>query len=125
MATDVRKAIAGVDPTLPLFSLDTWNDALGLMMLPTRAATVALGILGALAMTLAVTGIFGMASYAVSKRMRELSSRVALGAQNRHVLRAALVRVVLLFGIGSAAGHGLGLATSRALAKHCVSGFDF
>jgi predicted permease len=117
MVTAVRKAIAEVDPALPLFSLDTWNDALGLMMLPTRAATIALGILGALAMMLAITGIFGMASYTVSKRMRELGIRVALGAQNRHVLRAALGRVVLLLGIGSVAGLGLGVATSRVLAS--------
>lgn len=117
MIAAVRKAIAGVDPALPLFSLTSWNDALGLVTFPARAATIALGILGALAMMLAVTGIFGMASYTVSKRMRELGIRVALGAQNRHVLRAALGRAVLLLGIGSAAGLVLGLAASRVLAS--------
>jgi predicted permease len=117
MITAVRKAIAGVDPALPLFSLNSWNDALGLMMLPARGSTVALGILGALAMMLAATGIFAMASYTVTKRMHELGIRVALGAQNRHVLQAGLGRAVLLLGIGSLAGLGLGVAASRVLAS--------
>src|SRR5277367_502599 len=117
MIPAVRNAIASVDPALPIFSLTTWTDVLSLVTFPARAATIALGVLGALAMMLAVTGIFGMASYTVSKRMRELGIRVALGAQNKHVLRAALGRVVLLLGIGSVAGLVLGAAASRVLAS--------
>jgi predicted permease len=117
MIPAVRQAIAGVDPALPVFSLSTWTDVLGLVTFPARAATIALGVLGALAMMLAVTGIFGMASYTVSKRMRELGIRVALGAQNRHVLRAALGRAVLLLGIGSVAGLVLGVVASHVLAS--------
>jgi ABC-type antimicrobial peptide transport system permease subunit len=117
MIPAVRKAIASVDPALPVFSLSTWSDALGLVTFPARAATIALGVLGALAMMLAITGIFGMASYTVSKRMRELGIRVALGAQNQHVLRAALGRTVVLLGAGSVAGLVLGVAASRVLAS--------
>ncbi|HTZ90505.1 MAG TPA: ABC transporter permease [Alloacidobacterium sp.] len=117
MVQAVRQAIAGVDPSLPLFSLGAWKDALGMITFPARAATMALGILGGLAMMLAVTGIFGMASYTVSKRMRELGIRVALGAQSRDVLRAALGRTVLLLGAGSVAGLVLGVAASRVLAS--------
>ncbi|MGC2548406.1 MAG: FtsX-like permease family protein, partial [Silvibacterium sp.] len=110
-------AIASVDPALPVFNVSSWQDALGFFMLPERAATVALGVLGALAMMLAVTGIFGMASYTVSRRMRELGIRVALGAQSGQVLRAALGRTLLLLGIGSAAGLALGFAASHVLAS--------
>ena len=117
MIPAVRKAIASVDPALPIFSLSTWSDALSLVTFPARAATIALGVLGALAMMLAITGIFGMASYTVSKRMRELGIRVALGAQNQHVLRAALGRTVVLLGAGSVAGLVLGVAASRVLAS--------
>lgn len=117
MIPAVRNAIAGADPGLPVFSLTTWPDALSLATFPARAATVALGVLGALAMMLAITGIFGMASYSVSKRMRELGIRVALGAQNWHVLQAALGRAILLLGVGSAAGLVLGMAASRVLAS--------
>jgi ABC-type antimicrobial peptide transport system permease subunit len=116
MIPAVRSAIAGVDPALPIFSLVPWRDSLAFVTFPARASTVALGVLGALAMMLAITGIFGLASYTVSRRMRELGIRVALGAQNRHVLRAALGRSVLLLGIGSIAGLALGFAASRVLA---------
>jgi predicted permease len=117
MIPAVRRAIAGVDPAIPVFTINTWSDTLSLATLPARAATVALGVLGGLAMMLAVTGVFGMASYTVSRRMRELGIRVALGAQNRDILRAALGRMVMLLGIGSLAGLGLGFAAGKVLAS--------
>ncbi|MGI8771873.1 MAG: ABC transporter permease [Acidobacteriaceae bacterium] len=117
MITAVRQAIAGVDSGLPVFNVSTWPDALSLMTFPARAATIALGVLGALAMMLAVTGIFGLASYTVSNRMRELGIRVALGAQNRQVLRAALGRTFTLLTLGSLVGLLLGIAASRLLAS--------
>jgi len=117
MIPAIRQAIASVDKGLPVFSLQSWTDALGMVTFPARAATIALGVLGALAMMLAITGIFGLASYTVSRRMRELGIRVALGAQNQQVLRAALGRTVLLLGIGSIAGLLLGAAASRVLAS--------
>ena len=90
---------------------------LGVVLFPARAATVALGSLGALAMMLAVTGIFGLASYTVARRMHELGIRIALGAQQMQVLRAALGRTAPLLGIGSLAGLVLGAAASRVLAS--------
>jgi ABC-type antimicrobial peptide transport system permease subunit len=80
-----------------------------------RVATVALGVLGLLGALLAITGIFGMASYVVSKRLRELGIRVALGADQRKVLGAALGRAFRLLAIGSAAGMILGLLATRVL----------
>jgi ABC-type antimicrobial peptide transport system permease subunit len=65
---------------------------------------------------LSVTGIFGMAAYSVSKRLRELGIRIALGAERKEVLRAALGRAVKLLLIGSAAGLALGLLAARVLA---------
>jgi ABC-type antimicrobial peptide transport system permease subunit len=65
---------------------------------------------------LAVTGIFGMASYSVSRRLRELGLRVALGASHAQLLRAALGRPARLLAIGSALGLGLGALASSLLA---------
>lgn len=79
------------------------------------AGGMALGVLGALGAMLAVTGIFGLGAYAVSKRLRELGIRVALGAQRKQVLHAALGRVFWLLAIGSTAGLLMGLATTRLL----------
>jgi ABC-type antimicrobial peptide transport system permease subunit len=65
---------------------------------------------------LSITGIFGMAAYSVSKRLRELGIRIALGAQRKEVLQAALARPLKLLAIGSAAGLVLGVLASRVLA---------
>jgi ABC-type antimicrobial peptide transport system permease subunit len=65
---------------------------------------------------LAITGIFGMASYSVAKRMKELGIRVALGAQPLQLMRAALARPVTLLACGSLAGLVLGVLATGVLA---------
>jgi ABC-type antimicrobial peptide transport system permease subunit len=82
-----------------------------------RVATIALGVLGLLGAMLAVTGVFGMASYSVSKRLRELGIRVALGARKSEVLRASLGRAFRLLVIGSIAGLLLGVLATRVLSS--------
>jgi ABC-type antimicrobial peptide transport system permease subunit len=77
---------------------------------------MALGVLGAMGAMLSITGIFGMAAYSVSKRLRELGIRIALGAQRKEVLGAALGRAFKLLAIGSSAGLILGVLASRVLA---------
>ena len=79
-------------------------------------ATLSLGVLGGMGAVLAITGIFGMAAYSVSKRRRELGIRIALGAQRKEVLQAALGRALKLLLFGSAAGLLLGILASRVLA---------
>lgn len=64
---------------------------------------------------LSVTGIYRMAAYSVSKRLRELGIRMALGAQRKEVLQAALGRAFKLLGVGSAGGLLLGVLASRVL----------
>jgi ABC-type antimicrobial peptide transport system permease subunit len=82
-----------------------------------RMATLTLGVLGIIAAMLSITGIFGTAAYAVSKRMQELGIRMALGAQRKHVLQAALGPAVKLLLFGSVAGLILGILASRVLAS--------
>jgi len=81
-----------------------------------RMATVALGVLGVMGAMLSITGIFGMAAYSVSKRLWELGIRMALGAQRKEVLQAALGRPFKLLALGSAAGLLLGILAARVLA---------
>ena len=119
-AAMVRTAVQQIDPNLPI-SIVSWRENLRLVQFPAVAATAALGVMGGLAAMLAITGIFGMASYAVSKRLRELALRVALGAGRREVLQAALGRPARLLLWGSLAGLALGAAASRLLA-HVVYG---
>jgi predicted permease len=114
LAAALQKTLASLDPGLPVV-VETWPDAMDSALFAARAATVALGVMGMLGAMLAVTGIFGMASYSVSKRMRELGIRVALGARRVEVMRAALGRPVKLLCAGSIAGLLLGIAASKVL----------
>jgi predicted permease len=117
-ATALRETMRGLNPGLPV-RIDNWDQEMSWALFPARVATVALGVLGLLGAMLAVTGIFGMASYVVSKRMRELGIRVALGARHQEVLRAALGRAFRLLSFGSVAGIVLGLLATRVL-SHIV-----
>ncbi len=119
-AAAIHDAFSRLDPNLPV-EIGSWTQEMGMALFPSVAATVALGIMGGLAAMLAVTGIFGMASYAVSKRMRELGLRVALGASRGQVLTAALGRPARLLFFGSLAGLLLGVLASRLL-THVVYG---
>jgi predicted permease len=110
----VESTLLNLDAALP-FRMRTWEKELDSALFASRMATVSLGILGALGAMLAVTGIFGMAAYSVSRRLRELGIRIALGAQRKEVLRAALGRAFRLLAFGSLAGMVLGLAATRVL----------
>ncbi len=116
-AEAMHTALRDLDPGLP-FAIQTWTKELesSTALFAPRMATVSLGILGAMGAMLAITGVFGMAAYTVSKRMRELGIRMALGAQRRQVLQAALGRAIQLLAFGSAAGLLLGILASRVLA---------
>jgi predicted permease len=94
----------------------TWNNELVVALFPSRVATSALGVLGIMGAMLSITGIFGMAAYSVSKGLRELGIRIALGGRRKEVLQAALGRPVKLLALGSAAGLLLGILASRVLA---------
>ncbi len=107
-------ALHGLDAGLPI-SLKTWNQEMSSALFAARVATVALGVLGLLGAMLAVTGIFGMASYTVSKRLRELGIRMALGARRKEVLRAALGRAFVLLSVGSLSGIVLGVLATKVL----------
>jgi len=113
---EVRRRLAQIDPSLP-FVFHSWPDELAFVLFPARVATATLGVMGLLAAMLAVTGVFGMAMYSVSKRMKEFGIRVVLGAQAAQLLRAALGRPLLLLFSGSAAGLLLGVIASQLLAQ--------
>ena len=115
LAAAIRSELRTLDAGLPA-TIDTWNSLLDVVLFPSRVATMALGVLGIMGAMLSITGVFGMAAYSVSKRMRELGIRVALGADRRQLLSAALGRAVKLLALGSAAGLLLGVMASRVLA---------
>jgi ABC-type antimicrobial peptide transport system permease subunit len=117
VSRQLRQAIASLDPELPLCALGSIDQLLGLAYFPAQAATVILTAFGVLAVMLAITGIYGLASYTVSRRVREIGIRVAVGACWWQVLGGVLGRLAILLSAGSVAGLLLGMAGTRFLAS--------
>jgi predicted permease len=115
LGPDIRSTLRNLDSGLPL-TLQTWTQGLDIALFPSHVATVALGVLGGMGAMLALTGVFGMAAYSVSKRLRELGIRVALGAKRKAVLQTALGRPLKLLAVGSATGLLLGVLAAKVLA---------
>jgi hypothetical protein len=118
MAATLERTLNSLEPDARI-KVQTWLEVLGGLnaLFPARAASVALCIMGLLAAMLAVTGIFGMAAYNVSRRMKELGIRVALGAGTKHVMRTAVGRPIVLLMVGSLLGLLLGVLASRLLGQ--------
>ena len=115
LAAAMRSVLRDIDPGMVL-AIRPWSEELGGTLFPSRMATISLGVLGMMGAMLSITGIFGMAAYSVSKRFKELGIRVALGAQRKEVLQAALGRAFKLLAIGSGVGLVLGLLATKVLA---------
>ena len=103
-------------PATP-FNIRRWSESIDLSLTMPRAVTLLLALMGILAAVLAMTGIFGMASYSASKREKEQGIRIALGAEQVQVLRAALARPVLLLVFGSLLGMAGGILCSRFVSR--------
>jgi len=116
LAAAIRTKLRDLDAGLPTF-IETWSQAMDGALFPSRMAALSLGVLGVMGAMLSVTGVFGLAAYSVSKRLRELGIRIALGAQWKEVLQSALGRAFKLLAFGSAAGLALGILASRVLAS--------
>jgi predicted permease len=116
LAPAIRNTLRDLDAALPVY-IQTWTKELGHPLFAPRMATYSLGVLGVIAAMLCITGIFGKAAYSVSTRKREFGIRMAIGAQRKEVLQAALGRALKLLAFGSAAGLLLGIMASRVLAS--------
>jgi predicted permease len=116
IAAALERTLSGLEPNAPI-TVQSWSDAMQGALFSSRASTAALGVMGLLAAMLAVTGIFGMAAYNVSRRMKELGIRVALGARTKHVMTAAVGRPIVLLGVGSLVGLVFGAFASRLLGQ--------
>jgi putative ABC transport system permease protein len=104
LGSSVRAAIAAIDPDQPIFQIETIAEARAKSRAPARITTLLLGFFASLALLLAAGGIYGVISYAVSQRTREIGIRVALGARKADLLKLVLGRGGLLITAGAAIG---------------------
>jgi predicted permease len=112
---EIADTVRSVDPNLPLARVRTLGEIYDESMARTSFTLVMLAIAGAMALLLGVFGIYGVMSYAVSQRRREIGIRLALGAQPREIRRLFVRRGLFLVGIGLAIGLGGALVFSRLM----------
>jgi ABC-type antimicrobial peptide transport system permease subunit len=108
----LREALRQADPAVA-FAVRDYTDQIGAAIAQERLVAMLSGFFGALAMLLAGIGLYGVTSYAVSRRTRELAMRMALGANAWHVVRLVLRSVAAVVACGVAIGIALSLWASK------------
>jgi putative ABC transport system permease protein len=111
----VRQTVQQLDANVPLFEIKTMAQRLNESIWPQRTMSTLVTIFGLLALLLAVIGLYGVLSYTVTQRTRELGIRLALGAQRSDILKLILRQGMLLVSIGVGLGLLLALALTRVL----------
>jgi len=126
MAQSVREQIAALDPTMAVFNVETMQGHVDKSLLLPRISALLLGIFGAVGLTLAAIGLYGVMSYSVRCRTREIGIRMALGAKPREVLRMILRQGLTLTAIGLGIGLAIALVVGRFAASvlYGTSGSD-
>ena len=114
----VQDAVTSIDPVLPRTRVTTLAREAGTALLPQRVAAIVTGVLGVAGLTLAAIGLYGLISYGVTLRLREIGVRLALGASGADVVRMVLAQGLRL----TAAGAALGLIAS-AFATRLVKSY--
>jgi len=112
----VRAQIAAIDDKLPIYEIKSLEQVIAERMAGLRMISALMAMFGALALALAAVGVYGVMSYSVSRRMREIGVRVAMGARPQDVLRLVVGQSLRLAALGIAIGLPAALALGRVMA---------
>jgi predicted permease len=120
---DLRAAVAGVDPNLPLLQITTIHDQVSELISHDELISTLISIFSVLALLLAAIGLYGVMSYNVARRTNEIGIRLALGAQGGSVLRMIMGESLLLLAIGVVLGLPLAMMATQ-IVKHQLFAMD-
>jgi putative ABC transport system permease protein len=122
----IRRVVASIDKDQPVFGVQTMQQVVNNSVSTRRITLILLSLFSALALVLSAIGIYGVVSYSVAQRIREIGIRMALGAQRRDVLRLVLAQGARISGIGIAIGIAASLVLTRLMTKllYSVSAAD-
>ncbi len=117
VAEQLRAELKAIDPHLPLYNIKTLSTEIDESLVQERLVTWLSAAFGVLATLLTALGLYGVLTFSVARRTREIGIRVALGAQRRDVFRLIMIRGVILVGVGVVVGLGASFAFSRLIAS--------
>ena len=115
LAGAIRRTVAELDATIPVYDVKTFTEHLGFSLFPARIAATLLVSFGGLALLLAALGIYGVTAYSVSQRTREIGIRMALGAASADILKLMLSHGLKLASIGLVIGLAAAFALTRLM----------
>jgi len=111
----LRAELKALDPHLPLYNVKTLSTEIDESLVQERLVTWLSSAFGLLATLLTALGLYGVLTFSVARRTREIGIRVALGAQRLDVFKLIMIRGVILVGVGVLAGVGASIALARLL----------
>jgi predicted permease len=117
---DLRQAVAAFDPMLPVIHTETLTSAMSITLLPQRIAAWIAGAVGSLGLFLAALGLYGLVSYTVSQRSREIAIRLAVGASARSIVWLVLRQASILSGVGAVVGLVLAIGLAQLVGSFLV-----
>jgi putative ABC transport system permease protein len=109
----IRKAIASIDPDLPLSSVAPFDEVVGKAFVARRLSLLAVGFFSTTALVLAAVGLYAVLSYSVNQRKREVGVRIALGAQTWNIMQLIMSQGFRIIMVGLGAGVAGSLVTAR------------
>ena len=113
VAAGVREAVEAIDPELPVFAVRTMDDYVSDAVAPNRFALILIGVFAAVALVLASIGLYGVISYVVRQRTREIGIRIAFGAEGQNIVRLVVGQGMAMAGLGV----GIGLAAAFGVTR--------
>ena len=117
VAESLRAELKALDPHLPLYNIKTLSTEIDQSLIQERLVTWLSSAFGVLATLLTALGLYGVLTFSVARRTREIGIRVALGAQRRDVFRLIMIRGVILVGVGVVVGLGVSIAFSKLMSS--------